>query len=374
MYLAIREMRFAKARYSLIALIMLMVSFLVLFVNGLAQGLAYDNAASIQNMQATHFVMEQGANQRFTRSLLSSELLAQAEAVLGAASAEPLGIQMATLTPQNTTLKLDVALLAVRPGGWLMPEVTEGAAEVLQGTGRVLVDDSMKESGITIGTILTDHASGRQWTVGGFVRQESFSHAPAVLVSEQDWQQLQQLRSSKGAASLANETSYNAIAVRADEGQARKLAAQLPDAEMVVKSAAIDAIPGYKEEQGSLLMMIVFLYIISAFVLAVFFYVMTIQKSSQFGILKAIGTRASYLARSVALQVLLLAAGSLAISVLLVQVMQAALPEGMPFQLQPSVLLLTCGAFLAISLLGSLLSVWQVSRINALDAIGRTAA
>ncbi|WP_433922972.1 hypothetical protein [Paenibacillus taichungensis] len=39
MYLAIREMRFAKGRYALIATIMVLVSFLVLFVTGLAQGL-----------------------------------------------------------------------------------------------------------------------------------------------------------------------------------------------------------------------------------------------------------------------------------------------------------------------------------------------
>lgn len=378
MYLALREMRFAKARYSLIALIMLMVSFLVLFVTGLAQGLAYDNAAAVQNMQATHFVMEQGANQRFTRSLLPMETWTQAEAVLGAANVEPLGIQMATVSLRPSSLKLDVALLAVRPGGWLMPEVSEGTTEALQGTGRVIADDSLKEAGIGIGSVLIDQASGRQWTVDGFVRHESFSHAPAVFVSEQDWQQLQAQRRSDSASPVgamsADNAVYNALAIRADQEQAQQLAGQLPEVELVAKSAAIAAIPGYKEEQGSLTMMIVFLYVISAFVLAVFFYVMTIQKSSQFGILKAIGTRTSYLARSVALQVLLLAAGSLAVSVLLVQLLQAALPEGMPFQLQPSVMLLTCGAFLALSLLGALLSIWQVSKIDALDAIGRTAA
>lgn len=61
----------------------------------------------------------------------------------------------------------------------------------------------------------------------------------------------------------------------------------MPNMEVITKSDAVSAIPGYKEEQGSLLMMIAFLYVISAFVLAVFFYVITIQKTSQFGILKS---------------------------------------------------------------------------------------
>ncbi|MEI0736801.1 FtsX-like permease family protein [Paenibacillus sp. JTLBN-2024] len=120
--------------------------------------------------------------------------------------------------------------------------------------------------------------------------------------------------------------------------------------------------------------MIIFLFIISSFVLAVFFYVITIQKSSQFGILKAIGTRTAYLVRSVTLQVLLLSAGSLIVSVLLVQAIEAALPGGMPFQLKSSTLAYTSGAFIAMSLAGSLLSVWKVTKIDALDAIGRSAA
>ncbi|WP_338130746.1 ABC transporter permease [Cohnella ginsengisoli] len=105
-----------------------------------------------------------------------------------------------------------------------------------------------------------------------------------------------------------------------------------------------------------------------------FFYVVTIQKSSQFGILKAIGTRTAYLARSVALQVLLLSTASLIVSALLVRAMEAILPDGMPFQLNLSTLALTCGAFILMSLAGSLLSVWKVARIDALDAIGRAAA
>ncbi|WP_221469410.1 ABC transporter permease [Cohnella nanjingensis] len=368
-------MKFAKARYSLIAIIMLLVAFLVLFVTGLAKGLAYDNAASIQNMNATHFMMEKGSNHRFTRSQLGEGDLAQAGSIVGEKNAQPVGVKMTTVTTGGAAHKLDVTLLAVRPEGWLMPSVTEGTAITSQTEGKVLVDDQLKDSGIGIGTEIFDQASGMKWIVSGFVSHESFSHSPAVFLNERDWQQLQSKSSAwKGASGTASGISYSAIAVKANKDQAKQLAAALPDTEVVTKSEAVSAIPGYKEEQGSLLMMIVFLFVISAFVLAVFFYVITIQKSSQFGILKAIGTRTAYLVRSVALQVLLLSSGSLVVSVLLVQGMKAVLPSGMPFQLDVTTLASTCGAFIAMSLVGSLFSVWQVTRIDALDAIGRTAA
>lgn len=374
MYLAIREMKFAKARYSLIAIIMLLVAFLVLFVTGLAKGLAYDNAASIQNMNATHFMMEKGSNHRFTRSQLGENDLAQAGSIAGEKNVQPLGVKMTTVTTGGAAHKLDVTLLAVEPEGWLMPSVTEGTAFTSQTEGQVLADDQLKDSGIGIGTEIFDQASGMKWIVSGFVSHESFSHSPAVFLNERDWQQLQQSAAWRGADGAATDRSYSAIAVKANKDQANQLAAALPDAEVVPKSEAVSAIPGYKEEQGSLLMMIVFLFVISAFVLAVFFYVITIQKSSQFGILKAIGTRTAYLVQSVTLQVLLLSFGSLVVSVLLVQAMKAVLPSGMPFQLNVTTLASTCGAFIAMSLVGSLFSVWQVTRIDALDAIGRTAA
>ncbi|TCM91124.1 putative ABC transport system permease protein [Paenibacillus sp. BK033] len=311
MYLAIREMRFAKVRYTLIATIMLLVSFLVLFVTGLAGGLAYDNAASIENMDATHFVMEKDSNHRFTRSQVGAGVLEQAKSTAGEKNAQPLGVRMATVTLEGA--KLDVTLLGVEPEGWLTPSAVEGSALTEAGAGSVLVDSKLKDSGVRIGSTLVDQASGMKWTVGGFVSRESFSHSPAVFLSRQDWRQLQ-LISAGARGGMPTDTTYSAIAVKASKQQAERLAAALPGNEIVTKSEAVSAIPGYKEEQGSLMMMIVFLFVISAFVLAVFFYVITIQKSSQFGILKAIGTRAAYLAGSVALQVLLLCVGSLTVS------------------------------------------------------------
>ncbi|RPK29560.1 ABC transporter permease [Paenibacillus xylanexedens] len=376
MYLAIREMRYAKGRYALIATIMVLVSFLVLFVTGLAQGLAYDNAASVKNMAATHFVLEQDSNHRFTRSQVDQDQLNQARSVVGQENAEPLGVKMTTVSPMGDTKKIDVTLFMVNPEGWLAPAVTEGTPITDQTNGQVVVDHKLAESGVTIGTVLVDQASGMEWTVGGFVQNESFSHSPVVFLNEQEWLTLQgDSRTTQGSADTnANSPIYNAIAVKDAGEQVDGLSAAMPDTEVITKSDAVSAIPGYKEEQGSLLMMIAFLYVISAFVLAVFFYVITIQKTSQFGILKAIGTRNGYLAGSVSLQVFILSVGSLVISVLLVRLFESILPASMPFQLGLSTLALTCVLFILMSMAGSLFSVWKVTKIDALDAIGRTAA
>ncbi|MGG1517183.1 ABC transporter permease [Paenibacillus oryzisoli] len=375
MYLALRELRFAKARYSLIAVIMLLVAFLVLFVTGLAKGLAYDNAASIQNQAATHYLLEQGAEHRFTRSKVDASLLDQATAIVGEGKAEPFGLAMTTVIPKGMSQKLDVTLMGVNPAGWLAPQVVSGEGiAAASPSGTVLVDRKLADAGVKLGTVLVDQASGLSWTVSGFVKNESFSHSAVVVMNLQDWAKLQAVKPAIGGAA-GEGVRYSAVALQATKAQSEQLAAAFGGkAEFISKSDAVSAIPGYKEEQGSLLMMIVFLFVISAFVLAVFFYVITIQKTSQFGILKAIGTRTRYLIQSVTLQVLVLAIGSLAISCAVVLALAAVLPSGMPFQLTGATLTFTCLAFILMSVLGSLLSVWQVVRVDALDAIGRSAA
>ncbi|MNP31673.1 FtsX-like permease family protein [compost metagenome] len=144
--------------------------------------------------------------------------------------------------------------------------------------------------------------------------------------------------------------------------------------DVITQKEAISSIPGYSEEQSSLLMMIVFLFAIAAVVLAVFFYVITIQKTSQFGILKAMGTKTTYLAWSVLGQVWLLSIVSLGISLILISGMTMILPESMPFRLNISTIILTSSLFVGMSLIGSLISVLKVARVDALEAIGRVGA
>lgn len=372
MFLAIREMRFAKARYTLIAVIMVLLAFLVLFITGLAQGLAYDSASSVKNMKATHFMMEEHSDRRFTRSQIGDEQAEQAQRMAGSGNAAPLGVRMTTVVPAGDSAKVDVTLLAVDLKGWLAPTVVEGISPAALAAGDVLADQSLQESGVSLGTVLADQASGMKWTVRGFVKNESFSHTPVVFLTRQAWSELNAQSPRQGGTGASG--LYNAIAIKASASKASELEKVLPGTEVITKADAVSAIPGYKEEQGSLTMMIAFLFIISAFVLAVFFYVITIQKTAQFGILKAIGTRTPYLAKSVAVQVLVLSVGSLAVSILLVKLFEAALPSSMPFQLGLSSLSLTCLSFLGMSMAGSLFSVWKVAKIDALDAIGRAAA
>lgn len=372
MFLALRELRHSKARYTLIMVIMLLVSFLVLFVTGLAKGLAYANTSAVENMSANHYVVQGDADHKFRRSQLNESNLQDVRSIVGKDNATPLSIQMSTITATDLDTKVDATFFAVDMTGQLAPSVVEGTAITNDTKGSVIVDRKLEESGIKIGSTISDQQTGMTWSVAGYVEDNSYSHTPVIYMNNQEWMEMNHQVSKEGVT--AESATFNVIALNANADQVTSLQSKLDNVDVITQKEAISSIPGYAEEQGSLLMMTVFLFLISGVVLAVFFYVITIQKTSQFGILKAMGTKTSYLARSVVGQVLILSVGSLAISLVLTVGMSMVLPESMPFRLNTSTMILTSCLFVAMSLIGSLISVLKVAKVDALEAIGRVGA
>lgn len=64
----------------------------------------------------------------------------------------------------------------------------------------------------------------------------------------------------------------------------------------------ISTLPGYTAQVLTFSIMIIFLIIITAFVLGIFIYVLTIQKTSMFGVMKAQGISNLYIGGSVIIQ------------------------------------------------------------------------
>lgn len=149
------------------------------------------------------------------------------------------------------------------------------------------------------------------------------------------------------------------------------LASHVEGVETATLKEAMSGIPGFKEEQGSLTMMIGFLVVIAAFVQAVFFYVITLQKTNRYGIIKAIGASTSYLAQNLIGQVLLLAVVAVVISIGLTFGLSLILPASMPFELSAGVLASYSGLLVLVSVLGALLSLRRIAQVDAMEAIGR---
>ncbi|AQY50412.1 ABC transporter, permease protein [Listeria weihenstephanensis FSL R9-0317] len=360
MFLAWRELRHAKLRYFLIGLIMVLIVWLVLFVSGLANGLANDNGAAINSSKATYYVLQKDSDNRLTRSNLTETQADKVTDQVEKTEATNLGVQMGTITPPTKDKKTDITYFATDLDSFMKPDITEG--NMAKAKDEVVADISLKESGYELNDQVKDSATGQKFTITGFTKDNTFSHSPVLFTNWDGWDLVHQ--TNKGA-----EGAYTAVALHISEKTADKLS--LGNLELATSKEVLQGIPGYSEEQGSLLMMIAFLFVIAAFVLAAFFYVITIQKINQFGILKAVGARTAYLGRSIVSQVILLSIVSLLIGNALTFGLAAILPASMPFALSPLLAIGCSVLFLIVTVLGSLLSLYRVAKIDALEAIGR---
>ncbi|MES1041327.1 ABC transporter permease [Peribacillus simplex] len=365
MFLAIRELKHSKLRYLLIGLIMVLVALLVFIISGLANGLSSDNASSIQNMKADYFVMEHDSKNKLNRSIISMEKLDEIRDSADVKAAEGLGQMMITLNKIGSSEKTDVTIFATDASGILAPKVIEGTNYDNEKQGEVVADRSLKEVGYKLGDSLKDDLSGKVFTIVGFTEKQSYSHSPAVYMNVKGWQEI-----NPGLKNQKN--SISTIAVQMDSKAEENVRKSLPEGlTLISKEESLQSIPGFKEEQGTLTMMIAFLFVIAAFVLAVFFYVITLQKTNQFGVLKALGANTGYLAKSIVGQVMLLAVICIAISVALTYVVTLIMPEGMPFELSADLVIKYSVLLLVVAILGSLLSLYRVAKIDAIEAIGR---
>lgn len=360
MFLALRELKHAKLRYFLIVLIMVLIAWLVLFVTGLASGLANDNGAAISSNKATYYVLQKDSDNRLTRSNLTAAETEDVAKQVEKSKSTNLGVQMGTITKPKQDKKTDITYFGIDKASFLQPDISEGAK--LQTNKEVIADISLKESGYKLGSKVEDSATGEQFTITAFTKNNTFSHSPVIFVGWDAWKLIHQ-------TNQAAQGEYNAVALDVSQNKAESLS--LGSLELSSSKEVLQGIPGYSEEQGSLLMMIAFLFVIAAFVLAAFFYVITIQKINQFGILKAAGARTAYLGRSIISQVVFLSVVSLLIGNGLTFGLAAILPASMPFTLSPLLAIGCSVLFLVVAVAGSMLSLYRVAKVDALEAIGR---
>ncbi|MDM5189439.1 ABC transporter permease [Bacillus sp. DX4.1] len=351
MFLALRELKQSKFKYGLIGLMMVLLSFLVLVISGLANGLAYNTVSSIQNMDAQKFVLANDVENSLLRSQIKKEDVDNVVKQVGAKDAVPFHVKVSTYEKKDSSKKVDIAIFASERETFLEPKIVKGDA---LGTAQneMIADESIKEKGLDIGDMIIDPVSKKEFKIAGFTKGQKFSHTPVVYVNRDVW----------GEIAQPNQKDYNAIALRTDK--------EVKNAHVIEKNEVLQSIPGHKGQQNSLTMIIAFLLVIATLLIGVFFYVITLQKTQQLGVLKAIGTKNSYLANSLVVQALFLSVVAMAISIVLVEGLQIILPESMPFLLTTTMIGQYAGIFIVISILGTLISLYQVLKVDALEAIG----
>lgn len=349
MYLTFKELRHEKLKFSALGLIIFLIVFLVLFITGLANGLANDSGSAIKETSAQTFVLQKGSEDRLNRSELSNSDWKKFKHQ----NAAKLSVNQMTIQQKNnSSKKTDIAYFTIDANSFLAPKVISGQKLTNANLQKVVVSNKLKSSGYKLGDKFKDSTSGKTFIIAGFTDNKAYSHTPVIYLNQKQSQTI-----------LPQNTGFNAIALK-------KNLTKKSGYQVINKQTLINAIPGYSAEQGSLYLMIGFLYIISLFVLAVFFYIINLQKLRDFGTLKALGTKTSYLVKHVITEMGLLSLVSILVSFGVTFLIAQAMPASMPFALSTPVALGTGLLFLVITLISALLSLIKVVKVDPIIAIG----
>lgn len=367
MFLAWREIKHSKLRYLLIGFIIMLIAWLVFLLSGLAIGLSTANGASIQNMKSDHMIFQKDSRTSMLRSLVPMSTVDDVKKIEGVKDAAPLGQATITLQKQGNDEQIDSAVLATNPGSFLVPSITEGVS-FSGSANEIVLDESFKKYDIKLGDLITVRQTSLVFKVVGFVKGESYNHMPVGFMDIAHWQSIKFV-TPESKLGIENPVSVVAVQMKSDGNP--DLLNSLPNSEVVTNKTALTNLPGYSEELMSVNMMLFFLFVIAVFVLAVFFYVLTLQKSNQFGVLKAIGATTGFLARSLILQVMIISIIGIAVGLALTYGVAAIMPPVVPFTLKNSTVISYAFILLLVTLLGTVLSLRKIAKVDALEAIGR---
>lgn len=372
MFLALKELKHAKFRYTMMTAIIVLIAWLVFILSGLGNGLSTLSAATLKNIDADYVTYEETAGATFAKSLLPEDLQQDLEKQKGVVEVSPFGASMISVgktKSKDADEKVDAALIGVNPDAFFMPEIIEGEKLSLDNKKGVIVNDTLKNDGYKIGDTLLVSNSDMKLKIIGFVENETYNHLPAIFAVMDTWREYQ--FAAPGSDNGVKDPVQAFMIKAPDLEDPAAIDKNIDDIETVTKAAAINGMPGYQAENGTILMMLAFCIVISAFIIAVFFYVITMQKTQQFGVMKAIGASNGFISKAIVAQVAFLSIVGILVGIALTYLTAMILPEEMPFNLDPILIVTYAVVLLVIALLSSLISVRQIVKIDPLTALGR---
>lgn len=349
MFLAWNEIRRNKLKFGLIIGVLTMISYLLFLLSGLANGLINMNKEGIDKWQADAIVLNKDANQTVQQSVFNKKDI------------ENKYKKQATLKQtgeivSNGHQKDNVLVFGVEKSSFLVPSLIEGHKATKD--NEVLADETLKNKGFKIGDTLSLSQSDEKLHIVGFTESAKYNASSVIFTNDATIAKINpRLTGDK----------INAVVVRDTNWKDKKLNQEL---EAVSINDFIENLPGYKPQNLTLNFMISFLFVISATVIGIFLYVMTLQKTSLFGILKAQGFTNGYLANVVISQTVILALFGTAFGLLLTGVTGAFLLDAVPVKFDVLTLLVFAIVLMIVSVLGSLFSILTIRKIDPLKAIG----
>ena len=351
MFIAWRDLSFAKGRFGLLGGVIALMTFMVVMLSGLTAGLGAASVSAVSSLPVDAIAFSQpadGQDVSFTDSSLSARAADRLGGRTGVHAAYPFGLRPTQVEGPGATVA--VTLLGGDPA--LYPARTAGATPA---PGQVAITAEVADAaGLHVGELAT--VGGSRLRVAAVVDDASFSHLPMVYTDLATWQR------------LAHSERVTAVGLRLSGTSPGAL--DTDTVHVLSKKDAFAAVGSYTSEQGSLNLMRGLLIVVSVLVVGSFFTVWTMQRAGDLAVVRAIGASRGYLLADALGQaaVVLLAGSALGAGAAVAAGLVAA--QVVPFHLAAPTLLVPLAAMAGTGLVGAAVSVRRIGSVDPLTALG----
>ncbi|ROS75326.1 ABC transporter permease [Cellulomonas sp. PhB143] len=370
MFVALRDLRFARGRFLLMSAVIVLITYLVVFLSSLTQGLADDSTSAVTGLPADHLAFTEqadaapagpGGGPTFTGSQVTSDQWTAWSDVDGVTAAEPLGVATTRATSDATTA--GVTAFGVRPGSALVPADADhdDPGSAVEPGAVVLSAGAADALGAGVGDALA--AGTLDLAVSAVLDSDAaYAHTPVVWTSLDDWQAL----GAHTAPGADAGTVATVVALRTDGTSDSALA----DADRAIGTTtesladSRSAISSYSSEHGSLLLMVAFLLGISALVVGAFFSVWTVSRRGDVAVLKALGASTRYLLGDAIGQALVILLIGVGVGTFLGAATAVLLSPVVPVAVSAATLLVPAAALIVLGVVGAALAIVQITRVD----------
>lgn len=355
MFVAWRELRFARGRFVLIGAVVALITVLVGFLTGLTGGLAAQNVSALLGLPGDRIVLQQppSGTATFGESAIGTSAVQRWRDAPGVRSVTPIGVSQTRATHAST--KASVALFGVptgAPASTVSDLASSGDDEAGLSAGAADQLEARVGDSISLG--------GRQFRVAKIGGDAWYSHTPVVALTPATWAALDRATGGNGAATL--------LAVQGD-----------PDWDAVASAtgtvskpplSALPSLETFRSEIGSLALMVAMLFGISALVVGAFFTVWTMQRAADIAVLKALGATTGTLLRDALGQALVVLAVGVGAGLIVVVAMGLAIGGSLPFMLNVFTTLVPALAMVVLGLAGAAVALRTITKADPLTALG----
>ena len=350
MYLAIKEILHNKLRYSLVLVTVFFISFMVFFMTSLAIGLVRDNRTAADNWDSTGVVLSKYANKNLTASFITEDNYKDKLSD----DAAPLGYMFAVTNLKNDDTTVNISIFAQNWNSFIAPKLIEG--HYPESKNEVIIDQSMENYNIKMGDQIQLNGSTDEYKVVGITNDSKFFTVPVIYTDLSTYWKLQHTDKTT--------KTISAIVLNNDVDVSGEGLVQVTEQDM------ISNIPGYTPEVNVFMGMIIALVVITCLVVGIFIYIIMIQKLGLYGIMRAQGIQSKTIIWSLFCQIFVLSGMGVLMALIGVWAVKFVLPATLFFYPSWLAYSLLGLAIIIMALLGGLISLPKILKIDPIEAIG----